>query len=190
MVMTANHMPNFSIIWILVLIGGLLISSCSRDQPNHTTPSGKQQTQPEESAGHYSSDPSGQSLSLSPKYRRLLQQEMLKIEGGMHTLLSHLVRGRNKQAAETALKIHNSFILKQELSKKELQDLQSQLPKPFIKMDKTFHKQAKQLGEACRVGDTPKAMSIYGKMTSGCTTCHARYATDRFPGLRSRPPDK
>ncbi len=104
----------------------------------------------------------------------------------MKQLLSHLIRGQKTGAARVSMDIHERFVLKQQLSKKELKKRQDLLPEEFVKLDRIFHKQARQLSDAAKAGNFDRAMSIYNNMTAGCVTCHARFAGNRFPALENK----
>ncbi len=121
-------------------------------------------------------------LKLPAKYKELLTAEMMKIQSAMQTLLPLLTAG-NSDAADLSMQIHNSFILKQSLTKEELKELISLLPKDFVKLDRTFHADAKALADAVNQSDFNTAGRIYGKMISGCINCHSRYASKKFSGL-------
>ncbi|GBD90821.1 hypothetical protein BMS3Abin04_01541 [bacterium BMS3Abin04] len=122
-------------------------------------------------------------LELPSKYRLLLVQEMIQIDSAMQKLVPLMVKGESEKASETALKIHNSFILKSALSKKELKNLKSLLPNDFIKMDRYFHRSAKKLSEALKINKLSESTNIYGKMLNACIGCHSKYAHNRFPEL-------
>lgn len=122
-------------------------------------------------------------LDLPPKLAGLLRREMIELDTGMHTLHSALVRGDGERAAETAQKIHDSFILKRELSKEELKTLVSQLPKDFVKRDRALHETSAELAEAARQDDFETAAERYGEMTRACVGCHSAHAAERFPGM-------
>ena len=117
-------------------------------------------------------------LELPTHFRELLKAEMNKIDGAMKALLTDLVVGRPDKAAELANNIHQSFILKQKLSPEELKKLVGHLPRPFIKLDRAFHGQAKTLAGLARKRRFPAAARLYGKMVQGCVTCHQRYAPE------------
>ena len=108
---------------------------------------------------------------------------MVEITAGMGELLSHISQGNATEAAEIADKIHNSFILKQELSHTDLQQLVSLLPADFIQMDRTFHANAAKVAEAAGRQDFKTAIEIYSAMALACVDCHGQYATDRFPEM-------
>ncbi len=121
-------------------------------------------------------------VKLPPKFKDLLKEEMVKIQDAMQRLVPLLATG-NTEAADLAKQIHNSFILKKSLSKEELQELISLLPKGFVKLDRAFHTKAKDLAAAVRKNDFITGGKIYGEMVSGCINCHSHYASQMFPGL-------
>ncbi|TYB35104.1 MAG: cytochrome c [Flexistipes sinusarabici] len=122
-------------------------------------------------------------INLPTEIRMALIKEMVKLETDMQELLSCLAKGQSKQAEETAMSIYQSFIMKQELSKKQLEKLPKLLPKDFVQLDRNFHKNAKQLAEAAGQNNFESAMNIYNQMTSACVTCHKNFAAKRFSGL-------
>ncbi|GJM45471.1 MAG: hypothetical protein DHS20C21_23130 [Gemmatimonadota bacterium] len=101
----------------------------------------------------------------------------------MGALLNHLVRGEGDQAVRIADQIRDTFLLEQELSGEELAELSSLLPEGFIKKDRSFHDTAKKLSTAADSADFASAIQHYATMTRACVSCHASYATDRFPSL-------
>ncbi len=123
-----------------------------------------------------------QEVKLPPKFKNLLKEEMLQIQDAMQRLVPLLTTG-NTEAADLAVQIHNSFILKKSLSKEELQELISLLPKDFVKLDRAFHTKAKDLAATVRNNDFITDGIIYGEMVSGCINCHSHYASQMFPGL-------
>lgn len=125
-------------------------------------------------------------INLPTEIRMALIKEMVKLETDMQELLSYLAKGQSKQAEETAMSIYQSFIMKQELSKKQLEKLPKLLPKDFVQLDRNFHNNAKQLAEAAGQNNFESAMNVYNQMTSACVTCHKNFAAKRFPGLAVR----
>lgn len=121
-------------------------------------------------------------IKLPPKFKNLLKEEMIQIQDAMQRLVPLLATG-NTEAADLAVQIHNSFILKKSLSKEELKELISLLPKGFVKLDRAFHTNAKDLAAAVRKNDFITGGKIYGEMVSGCISCHSHYASQMFPGL-------
>ena len=164
-------MKNSSIQILLIFTLLFAVSCVENKEDNHTNDieNGKEITKSEE-------------VKLPPKFKDLLNEEMLQIQDAMKSLVPLLATG-NTEAADLAAQIHNSFILKKSLSKEELQELISLLPKGFVKLDRAFHTKAKDLAAAVRNNDFITGGKIYGEMVSGCISCHSNYASKLFPGL-------
>lgn len=122
-------------------------------------------------------------LKLPPHFLDILRQEMIQLSGGMGALLTYMVRGEADQAAQIAMNIHDSFILKQELSEEEMKELVSLLPEKFIRLDRGFHELSAEISAALKNGDFEKSGRIYGQMVGACLNCHTQFAAERFPGL-------
>jgi len=169
--------------FILIILVDVLTIGCSKDngEPHKTLGTAVAVDHDEHGAEGNENRPN--ELELPPNLLHLLQQEMQQIESGMHLLLNHLSKGEANKAANIAMKIHNSFILKQSLSPQELQQLISLLPTGFVHMDRAFHSQAKKLAQAAERHDFAAGMKIYGKMAQACVSCHEQFAQERFPGL-------
>jgi hypothetical protein len=120
---------------------------------------------------------------LSPRYRQLLRQEMVQIEGASMRLLSHLARGEAALAASTAAAVRDTFLLRRNLSAAELAELVAQLPPGFLERDGRFHQTAGALAAAAGSGDLGQAVRLYGELVEGCAGCHSRFAAGRFPGF-------
>jgi hypothetical protein len=123
-------------------------------------------------------------LELPERFLNILRQEMIQLNGGMGALLSYMIRGQGQEAAEIATTIHNSFILKQELTEEELNQLVSLLPERFIQLDRGFHQLADEIATTLKNEDFEKSSQIYGQMVEACLNCHSQFATERFPSLR------
>jgi hypothetical protein len=122
-------------------------------------------------------------LDLTDAQRAALIQEMTMIESAMKDLVTALARGQAERAAELGEGIHDGFILAQALEREVLRDLVRRLPDDFRARDRDFHRSGRRLAEAARTGDFAEAARIHGEMTRACVSCHALYATDRFPAL-------
>lgn len=120
---------------------------------------------------------------LTPKLDRLLREEMQGIQGAMHAVHTGIVTGDHTAVAEKAQAIHDSFILKRELTNADRRDLKAAVPKRFLEMDQRFHKQAADLAEAARSGRTGRELALFQRMTRTCVQCHADFAGDRFPAV-------
>jgi cytochrome c556 len=125
---------------------------------------------------------------LTPKLDRLLREEMQAIQEAMQEAYAALVTGDHATVAEQAQAIHDSFILKRELTATDRRDLKGAVPKRFLKMDQRFHRQAAKLAEAARAEDTAREMTLFRQMSQACIRCHSTYVHDRFPGLEDTRP--
>lgn len=123
-------------------------------------------------------------LELPERFLNILREEMNQLNGGMGALFSYMVRGQGQEAAAIAMNIHNSFILKQELSKEELSQLVSLLPEQFVNLDRGFHQLAEEISVTLNNGELKKSAQIYGQMVDACVNCHSQFATERFPGFQ------
>lgn len=121
--------------------------------------------------------------ALTPKLRGLLQQEMRHITDAMQSIYEGIVTGDHARVQDKAQAIHDSFILKQELTPADRKDLAGAVPKDFIKRDKRFHATAAELAAAARQKDTAAELARFESMTRQCADCHGRYVSQRFPGV-------
>ena len=166
-------LPALSGLGLLLLL--TLVGACAGDGP---PPSGEG-APVEETVAAEAEVPNP--LGLPPEYRGPLRSEMVQVEAGMQRLLGHLVRAEGDDAAAVAREIHDSFILKQELSESQLRELRSLLPGGFVELDRTFHQTAAFLAGAAERNDLREAVRLYGEMSRSCVDCHARYTSERFP---------
>ena len=123
---------------------------------------------------------------LTEKLRGLLAKEMIEIETAMKATYSAIIQGRHDEVAQKGQAIHDSFILKQSLTKQDQQDLKAAVPEEFLQMDKYFHQLAAELAEAGKQQDTQAQAETFNRMTESCVACHSRYVTDRFNGLEKQ----
>ena len=117
---------------------------------------------------------------LSAEVRGLLIQEMQAVKQGMDDILFGIVSNDYGNIASVATKIHNSFILKQKLTKKQRKELQTKLPKDFFTQDQAFHKRAEDLANTAEFADKKETLIIYASMINQCVKCHETYATHKF----------
>ncbi len=122
-------------------------------------------------------------LGLPADLQAALRREMVLLEQGMKDLQGQIARGQGEEAAATAQRIHDSFILSQELTDAQMETLVEHLPPEFLHRDRAFHAEARRLAEAAREGDFAVAAQAYGSMTTQCVGCHAAHAAARFPAL-------
>lgn len=121
-------------------------------------------------------------LHLSTGLTKLLQQEMQAIQQGMQSLIPAIVSGNLEAVAETGDKIQHSYIMKQQLTTEQLQELQ-QLPPAFRELDQSFHRSAGMLAHAARMKNVDVMNFYFYKLTDTCVACHTRFAANRFPEL-------
>ncbi|MDQ7053380.1 MAG: cytochrome c [candidate division KSB1 bacterium] len=163
--------------WFAIALSGLMLFACGQFQTDH----GQKTTQTISMA--QSDTLQSQQIQLPERLMSVLRKEMQLIEVGMGQLLSHLAQGKANEAATVAQNIHDSFILKRNLSPDELQQLVSRLPAAFVRMDRDFHDSAQKLATAVQHGDFVTAIQLYANMSRACVSCHALYAAERFPAL-------
>lgn len=120
---------------------------------------------------------------LPPNIRALLIEEMLGIDEASKKIHSALVQGQHEIVAEQAQKIHDSFIMDQQMTEEDKQILHDTVPEGFLALDQSFHKLSSDLADAARQEDTGAQLEQFSKLTESCVGCHNQYATERFPGL-------
>lgn len=124
--------------------------------------------------------------ALPPKVKFLLIREMNAILDASQTIIDALVRGDDEKVAQNAQAIHDSFIMKQEMTNEDRKALLNTVSDEFIKRDEAFHELCARLAEAARYGAKHRQEQLFTQMVAACTECHARHATDRFPALAGR----
>ena len=123
---------------------------------------------------------------LPSNVRALLIQEMQAVLTASQAIMAGIVKGQHQLVAEKADAIHNSFILKQEMTPEDRKALIAAVPAAFVQRDQAFHKLSADLAAAARAEDQAQERALFGQMVEACTGCHSRYAGARFPGLKSR----
>jgi len=126
-------------------------------------------------------------LVLTPKLRDALVAEMAGLKGGIAELAMALSGGEWDKLARRAERIRDSYIMKQKLSTEEIAQLHRALPAEFLGLDERFHRHAESLAHAAQQHDGELAVFYLSRMTEGCVTCHARYATHVFKGFKPAP---
>lgn len=121
---------------------------------------------------------------LTDQLRILLQKEMRSVQAAMDSIHSAIVMGQHDAVAESAQRIHDSFILAQSLTDQDRKDLMSAVPEEFVKLDKAFHQLSASLAQAGRDENTEEQHELFGEMTQSCIQCHGTYVSDRFPDLQ------
>ena len=139
--------------------------------------------QQEDNAHH--ADEREAELRLSPEVMDILNREMRSLSGAMTELAPALIRGDWQQAATIAKKMQDSYIMKQELTGDQLEELHHALPPLFAEYDQVFHEYAGMLAHAAEKKNADVANFYLFKLSETCIKCHSRYAGERFPGFSS-----
>lgn len=121
--------------------------------------------------------------SLSAETRAVLIEEMQAISQAMGRIHTAVVTGDHPTVAEEARNIHDSFVLQQELSDAQREEIGTELPPTFIAADRAFHVLAERLARAGENGNPALERLWFQEMTRACQACHTDYAGARFPGL-------
>jgi hypothetical protein len=122
-------------------------------------------------------------LQLSPGMQQLLSREMVALQEGMQALVPAIVSGQWKVIADVAKQMRDSYILAQELTPAQVEELHHSLPLSFRSMDQEFHHHAGMLAHAADNRNPELVAFYYYKMTDSCLSCHRAFATHRFPPL-------
>jgi hypothetical protein len=122
---------------------------------------------------------------LSHVLRHLLVQEMQALQTGMMSIIPAYVSGDWGKIENTARKMNNSYILKQNLTESQMHELHTLLPQAFIEKDQSFHYLAGMLEHAAK-NKKPELINFYfSEMNESCVSCHTQFAKHRFPALIS-----
>lgn len=120
---------------------------------------------------------------LSPPLRAALIEEMQQVDRALQRGVSHAAKGEWPQLAEAADSIAGAFILKRKLTDAQREELERALPGDFLALDQKFHTTAERLAAAARASDPELALFYTSRLLEACTSCHGRFAAQRFPGL-------
>ena len=137
----------------------------------------------EDIAHHGSDASSNQALRLSPELREILVAEMLAVQDGMKSLIPAISSGNWQAIAEIGRKLHDSYVMKQKLSKSQIEELHHSLPVAFQELDHSFHHSAGMLAHAADEKNADVVNFYFFKLNEACVSCHSKFATHRFPGF-------
>jgi len=129
-----------------------------------------------------SSEPYGY-LDLSAEVMALLRAEMREISGASQGLVLAIASGDWASVERISEQIRASYVMEQSLSPSQRDELESGLPDQFKALDAEFHARAGKLGDTGVGRDPEMAAYQFSRLLETCTSCHARYARDRFPGF-------
>ncbi len=121
--------------------------------------------------------------ALSDDLRDLLSQEMQALESGMISIIPAYNSGNWNEIESTAEKMNKSYIMKKNLTESQVKELHAVLPRAFIEKDQNFHYLAGMLEHAAKSRKAELINFYFSKMNESCVSCHAAFATHRFPAL-------
>jgi len=135
---------------------------------------------------HHTNKRSEASISpLLPKeLNDILVKEMNALSQGLSQLMPEVTSGNWQQIQNIGQKMHDSYILKQSLSKEQIKHLHKKLPKNFKALDHQLHHSAGMMAHAAKKKNIELVNFYLYKMIETCVACHSQYATDRFPQLK------
>lgn len=125
---------------------------------------------------------------LAPKLQKLFAEEMVAILQASQQIIAALAAGDHTAVAKNAQAIHDSFILDKNLTAQDRHALETAVPPAFLELDGAFHQMAAKLAEAARRKDLDLQHYYFSRMLESCQTCHAKYATDKFPAFGGKTP--
>lgn len=123
---------------------------------------------------------------LPRELEELLLIEMSSLEKSLSQLMPEVVSGNWENIQRIGQKMHDSYILKQSLSKDQIQQLHQSLPKGFKRLDHQLHHSAGMMAHAAEKQNMELVNFYLYKVTETCVSCHSQYATDRFPQLKQK----
>jgi len=128
-------------------------------------------------------------LHLSEDVRTLLIAEMRGIAGASQAVAISLVSGDWVSIQRVSETIRDSYVMEQNLTDVQRQELKTKLPDRFKQLDIEFHGRAERLGSAAAAGNAEIVAFHYYRMLETCVACHTAYAKSRFPGFSSETAD-
>lgn len=144
---------------------------------------GEHKLSAQEHLGHKENQKARGVQALSHDLRHLLVQEMQALQTGMMSIIPAYVSGNWLEIESTAKQMNESYILKQNLTDKQMHELHSVLPEGFITKDQRFHYLAGMLEHAAK-SKKPELINFYfSEMNKSCLGCHSQFATHKFPAL-------
>ena len=132
---------------------------------------------------HEGKHPASGVESLSPELRALLVKEMQALQKAMMAVIPAYVSGNWKEIEAIASKMEGSYILKQSITDKQVEELHRLLPESFITLDQEFHYYAGMLSHVASKGKSELVGFYFSKLNESCVSCHSQYATHRFPAF-------
>ena len=145
----------------------------------------------EEGAAHETHEPHAAAppsapLDLPPAIRAALIEEMQAVLRETQAITSAIPLAEWGAVEQAAARIRASYILERKLGPEDKAALGKALPEGFVLLDQRFHDDAERLSEAAQGGQAETVVFYTSRLLDGCVSCHARYASTRFPGFAAR----
>ncbi len=122
---------------------------------------------------------------LSPELRLLLQKEMQALQVAMNRVFIAYISGKTSEVSDIAEQMKNSYILMQNLTQEQKQELHH-LPESFLEADQKFHEFAEMLEHVAYNKNKDMIGFYYYKLAESCMNCHSKHALHRFPDLKQQ----
>jgi len=122
---------------------------------------------------------------LSDELRILFSQEMIALKKGLLQITEAYIAGDWSTIETIALKMEQSYILRQNLSNQQMHQLHSVLSPAFIKQDEKFHYLSGMLNHAAKMEKVEMIGFYLSKVSESCVSCHSQYATHKFPKFKT-----
>lgn len=172
----------------VVLLCGLSVNSVARDHidqhiEKHTGNHSQPHSQPHANYHPKGKHGGAQALALPQELNNVLRKEMNALKLGLSSLMPEVIAGNWQQIQSIGQKMHDSYILKQSLSKEQVSHLHHSLPKHFLTLDHQLHHSAGMMAHAAEKKNMELVNFYLYKITETCVSCHSQYATHRFPQL-------
>jgi cytochrome c556 len=127
--------------------------------------------------------PPPSALKLTPATLELLRAEMKEVAKGMQGLSLAIASGDWATVGTVSAQIRASYLLEQKLTPAQAAELERALPARFKHLDAEFHARAERLRAAAAARDAEQAVFHHSRLLESCTSCHAEFAPQRFPGF-------
>jgi len=128
-------------------------------------------------------------INLSPETLNLLRAEMRELAVASQAMVISYVSGDWKSIQRISEQIRASYVMEQNLTDSQKQELAEKLPERFKRLDADFHSRADRLESAATNENSELVAFHYYRLLESCATCHSEYAALRFPGFSSSESD-
>jgi cytochrome c556 len=122
-------------------------------------------------------------VKLSPQVLELLRAEMREVSAGVQAMAFSIASGDWRAIQDTSARIRASYIMEKKLTPAQARELETVLPPRFKALDAEFHDRAAKLGTAAAAHNAKLVVAQYSRMLESCTSCHAAFASSRFPNF-------